>query len=114
MKRIVTITNAGLAFALEIGMLAALCYWGVRTGRSTFGKTLLGIGAPAAGIAVWATFLAAGGHSVHLPTVVEAALKLGVFLLAAVALGGTGHRRLGIAFAALAVLSVVVEYTVGT
>ncbi|WP_194897539.1 YrdB family protein [Catenulispora pinisilvae] len=114
MKSAVTITNAGLAFALEMAMLAVLVYWGIHTGGNGLAKAALAVGAPAAAIAIWATFLAAGGHPVNLPTVPEAALKLAVFLVAALALAGTGHRTMAIAFAALAVLSVLIEYTVGT
>jgi hypothetical protein len=113
-KSVVTTTNAGLAFALEMAMLAALVYWGIRTGNNAVTKTVLAVGAPAAGIGIWATFLAGGGHPVNLPTALEAALKLVVFLVAALALAGTGHRTLGVVFAALAVLTVVIEYTVGT
>jgi len=113
-KSVVTTTNAGLAFALEMAMLAALIYWGIRTGGNAVAKTVLAVGASAAAIAIWATFLAGGGHPVNLPTVLEAALKLAVFLVAALALARTGHRALGVVFAVLAVLTVVIEYTVGT
>lgn len=114
MKSVITITNAGLAFALEMGMLAALVYWGIRTGGNAATKTVLAVGAPAAAITVWAVFLAAGGHPVTLPKALEAAVKLGVLLTAALALAGTGHRTPAIVFAALTVLSVAIEYTVGT
>ncbi|GAA2054731.1 hypothetical protein GCM10009839_73800 [Catenulispora yoronensis] len=114
MKSVVTTVNAGLAFALEMGMLAALCWWGIRTGRGAVSKTLLAGGSVAAGITVWAVFLAAGGHAVELPKVVEAGVKLGVFFVAAVVLGVCGHRWWGVGFGVLAVVSVVVEYGVGT
>lgn len=112
MKSAVTTTNAGLAFTLELAMLAALVVWGVHTGDGALAKTVLAILAPAAAIAVWAAFLAAGGHPVNLPTAAEVALKLAVFLVAAWALIGSGHSALGIVFAGLAVVSVVIEYTV--
>ncbi|GAA1992133.1 DUF2568 domain-containing protein [Catenulispora subtropica] len=114
MKSVVTGANAGLAFALELGLLAALCHWGVRTGRTTLTKTVLAAGATIAGIVVWAVFLAAGGHTVHLPEVAEALLKSAVFLVAAGILATGGRRRLGIGFAVAALVSVVIEYTVGT
>ncbi|NUR30506.1 MAG: YrdB family protein [Catenulispora sp.] len=114
MKSAITGTNAVLAFALELGMLSALCYWGIRTGRSTLTKTLRAVGAVTAGVVVWAVFLAAGGHTVHLPEVAEALLKLAVFLGAAAIVASGGRKRLGIGFAVAAVVSVVVEYTVGT
>jgi hypothetical protein len=59
--------------------------------------------------------LRAGGQPPGDPSeAAGSALKLALFLVAALALTGTGHRTLGIVFAALAVLSVVIEYTVGT
>jgi hypothetical protein len=101
----------GLGFAAEMGALAALCYWGVRTGRSTVAKALLALGAMAALMIVWGVFFAAGGHSVNLPRPVEIAGKLAVFALAALALRATGRRSLTTWFAAVAVASVALEYT---
>ena len=114
MKSIVITINAGLAFTLEMAMLAALVYWGIHTGNNAVVKTLLAVLAPAAAIGIWAAFLAAGGHPVYMPKVPQAVLKLAVFLTAALALAGTGLKALGIVFAVLAVLTVVIEYTVGT
>lgn len=114
MKRAITTTNAGLAFTLEVAMLAALVYWGIATGGGTLAKVVLAVVAPAVAVAIWWAFLAAAGHPVNLPTPAEIAVKLAVFLVAALALAGTGHRTLGVVFAALAVLTVVIEYTAGT
>ena len=114
MKSVITNTNAGLAFLLEMAMLAALVYWGIHTGGNALTKTVLAILAPAAAIAVWAVFLAAGGHPVNLPTALEATLKLVVFLVAALALAGAGQRPLAIVLAVLAALTVAIEYSVGT
>ena len=112
MKSIVTTTNAGLAFVLEMAMLAALVAWGVHTGGGAVLKVVLAVAAPAAAIAVWAAFLAGGGHPVNLPKAAEIALKLAVFLVTALALAGSGHLMLGVVFAVLAVLTVVIEYSV--
>lgn len=46
--------NLALAFLLELGILAALVYWGFSTGSTTLVKILLGIGAPLVAILVWA------------------------------------------------------------
>lgn len=114
MKKTVTTANAALAFTLEMAMLAALVFWGVHTGGSLLIKILLALAAPAAAVVVWWAFLAAAGHPVNLPTGPEAALKLVVFLIAALALYGAGQHVLGAVFAVAAVLTVVIEYAVGT
>ncbi|MGI8334723.1 YrdB family protein [Actinomadura scrupuli] len=106
----VTAVNAGLAFALEMGLLAALCFWGVRTGGGVVGKTLLGVGTPVLAAALWGLFLAAGGPRYAIPVPAQIALKLALFGAAAMALHRTGHTTLGIAFGVLAVLCVSVEY----
>jgi len=113
-KSTVTTANAALAFTLEMAMLAALVYWGIHTGGNVLIKVVLAVAAPAVAVVVWWAFLAAAGHPVNLPTVPEAALKLVVFLVAAVALYGAGQHVLGVVFAVLGVVTVVVEYTVGT
>src|SRR5258708_2038194 len=97
-----------------MAMLAALLYWGIDVGGNALIKTALAVVAPAAAIAVWWALLAAAGHPVNLPTVAEAALKLVVFLVAALALFGTGKHVPGVVFAGLAVLTVAIEYVVGT
>ncbi len=106
----VTATNAGLAFALELGLLAALCYWGFSTGPGLVVKCLLGLGAPALAAVLWGLFLAAGGPRFPVPVGVQIVLKLVLFGLAGWALAGTGHTVLGLVFGALAVLSIGVEY----
>ncbi|OKI17291.1 YrdB family protein [Streptomyces sp. CB03911] len=108
----VTVVNAGVAFALEMGLLAALCYWGVRTGRSVPVKILLAIGAPALAATVWGLFLAAGGPKFPLPTAATIVLKLLVLGTAPLALAATGRPVLAAVFGGLAVVSVAVEYTV--
>ncbi|MFI6445800.1 YrdB family protein [Kitasatospora sp. NPDC050543] len=106
-----TVANAALAFALEIGMLAALCYWGIHTGRGPVGKTLLAIGAPVLAGVVWGLFLAGGGPRYELPVPARIVIKLAVFGLAALALSASGRTTLGLVLGALALLTVAVEYT---
>ncbi len=107
----VTVVNAGLALALELGLLAALGYWGACTGGSTAVSVLLAIAAPALAAVVWGLFLAAGGPRFPLPLAGEIVLKLAALGAGALALYGTGHHALGVVFGGLAVLSVAVEYT---
>ncbi|MGW3041491.1 YrdB family protein [Kitasatospora sp. NPDC001159] len=104
-------TNAGLAFGLELAMLAALCYWGFKTGSNLATRLLLGLGAPALAGIVWGLFLAAGGPKFRQPLGVEIVLKLLVLLTAALALHATGRTTLAVVYAVLVVISVAVEYT---
>ncbi|MFD8704563.1 YrdB family protein [Kitasatospora sp. NPDC059648] len=106
-----TAANAGLAFGLELAMLAALCYWGFRTGSTPAVRLLLGIGAPALAATVWGLFLAAGGPKFPQPLAVEISLKVLVLETAALALHASGRSALAVVFAVLAVVSVTVEYT---
>ncbi|MFJ9842765.1 YrdB family protein [Kitasatospora sp. NPDC101155] len=106
-----TATNAGLAFGLELAMLAALCYWGFKTGPNLATRLLLGIGAPALAATVWGLFLAAGGPKFRPPLGVDIALKLLVLLTAALALHATGRTTLAVVYAVLVVISVAVEYS---
>lgn len=48
--------NLALAFLLELGVLAALGYWGFQTGHGTAVHIGLGIGAPLIAIGVWAVY----------------------------------------------------------
>lgn len=48
--------NLALAFLLELGVLAALGFWGFSTGSGTIAKVVLGIGLPLAAIVVWGLF----------------------------------------------------------
>ncbi|MFJ9694544.1 YrdB family protein [Kitasatospora sp. NPDC101183] len=106
-----TATNAGLAFGLELALLAALCYWGFRTGSNLATRLLLGLGAPVAAGTVWGLFLAAGGPRFRQPLAVEIVLKLLVLGTAALALHATGHPTLARVYGALVVVSVAVEYS---
>ena len=50
--------NIVVSFLLEMAMLVALVYWGLRTGQGVWLKLLLGAGVPVAVIIVWGLFLA--------------------------------------------------------
>jgi hypothetical protein len=105
----ITMANAAVMFALEVGMLVALCFWGFTTGGNMAAKTLLGVGAPFIAGVLWWLFLAGGGPRYSTPTSVQVALKLALFGTAALALYGMGHPVLGIAFAALSAVAVAAE-----
>ncbi|MFD5464169.1 YrdB family protein [Kitasatospora sp. NPDC127059] len=106
-----TATNAGLAFGLELALLASLCYWGFKTGSSLATRLLLGLGAPALAATFWGLFLAAGGPRFRQPLGVEIALKLLALLTGALALHAGGRTTLAVVYAVLVVISVTVEYT---
>ncbi|MFB7909000.1 DUF2568 domain-containing protein [Kitasatospora sp. NPDC059146] len=107
-----TMANAGLAFGLELALLASLCYWGFRTGSGLGTRLLLGLGAPALAAAFWGLFLAAGGPRFRQPLGVEIVLKLLALLTGALALHAGGRTTLAVVYAVLVVVSVTVEYTV--
>ncbi|MER6301392.1 YrdB family protein [Kitasatospora sp. NPDC001539] len=105
-----TAANAGLAFGLELALIAALCAWGFETGPDLAARLLLGIGAPALAATVWGLFLAAGGPRFRLPLAAEIALKPLVLLAGALALHATGRTALAVVYAVLVLVSVTVEY----
>lgn len=96
--------NLGVAFFLELGVLAALGYWGFTTGQNTLLKIILGLGAPAVAIVVWAIF-GAPKSSTQLQGAAYLALQAVFFGAGALALAVAGQRGLGIAFALIAVVN---------
>jgi Protein of unknown function (DUF2568) len=87
-------------FALEIGALVALGYWGFKTGDSAVADIVLGIGAPLAGAVIWGLFVSPKAKYGS-PTR-QAAFEALVFGAATLALLHAGRTGLAIAFAAIA------------
>ena len=87
--------NLLLRFLLELCALAALGYWGFRTGQSMPVKLLLGIGAPLVAAVVWGMFVAPKA-SVPVPVWLWLALQAIIFGLAAAGLAAAGQRALAI------------------
>ena len=98
--------NLALAFLLELGVLAALGYWGFQTGQGTIAKFGLGIGAPVLAVVVWWLF-GAPQAMWHLNGIFRLLLEVIFFGSAAVALYTAGQHKLGVAFALLFVLNTV-------
>ena len=98
------LANLGLAFGLELCMLAALAYWGAVTGNNLVAKVTLGIGAPLVAIVVWGLFMAPQA-TFTLPPLAHTALFVVIFGLAAVALGRAGQPLLAVIFAVVAALN---------
>jgi hypothetical protein len=86
--------NLVLRFVLEMCALAALCYWGFRTGDGPLVGPVLGVGAPLLGAVVWGLF-ASPRARVYLPLAGRLAVELVFFGSASAGLYATGHSVLG-------------------
>jgi hypothetical protein len=98
--------NLGLAFALELAAIAGLAYWGFHTGAGTGIRVVLGIGAPALAIVLWALF--AAPQATFGSPVLYALTALLVFGGAALALWSTGQHVLGVLLVALFVANLAI------
>jgi len=87
------LANLALRFLLELCALAALGYWGFKTGESVVAKVGLGIGAPLLAAVVWGTFLAPRA-TIPMTGLLGLVLELVVFGLAAAALYSAGRPTL--------------------
>lgn len=91
--------NLGLAFFVELGMLAAFTWSGFSLHQNVYIKVLVGIVVPAVIIVFWGKFLAPNaGTRLHAPALEIA--KFTLFGLAAAALWIGDHRTAGIIFGA--------------
>ena len=96
--------NAGLAFLLELAMLAAFGYWGFQGEKSMWIKWGLGIGTPLVAAILWGLLLAPRAEK-RLNSQWGTLLSLGLFLLAALALYQTNHPTLAITLAVIAIVN---------
>ncbi len=101
--------NLALAFLLELALLAAFAYWGLRTGASTAAKLVLGIGVPVLVAIIWGVFMAPNS-SLRLQGVAYLALRLVLFGLAVAALLAAGRPILGALLGLLFVVNTVLLY----
>jgi hypothetical protein len=101
--------NLALRFLLELGVLAALAYWGFQTGQTTISKIVLGIGAPVVAAVVWG-LLGAPRASWHLKGAWRLLLEVIFFGLPTVALFVAGQHLLSVAFALVFILSTILIY----
>ena len=100
--------NLVLRFLLELSALTATAYWGFAT-ASGLTQWVLGLGAPALVALVWGLFVSPNAK-VELPRPVQFAIELLVFAAAAVALVHAGQPVLGIALAAVELVSGTLNY----
>jgi hypothetical protein len=92
-------------FALEIGALVALGYWGFDTGDSAIEDIVLGIGAPLVGAILWGLFVSPKAK--YGSPVRKALFEAVVFGSATLALAAAGQALVAIAFAVVAVVDSV-------
>ena len=104
--------NLALRFLLELVALAALGYWGFKSGNGALAKAGLGLGAPLVAAVVWGTFLSPQAP-VQLPGLLALILQALVFGLAAASLVATGHRTLALVFVVLVVINALLMYIWG-
>jgi Protein of unknown function (DUF2568) len=91
--------NLGLAFALELVALVALCYWGFHIGSSTAVHIVLGIALPLAAATLWGLFAAAAKPRFAVPVWFKIFIKTLVYGATTVGLYVTGHHWLAPIFA---------------
>jgi Protein of unknown function (DUF2568) len=100
-----------LRVTMEIGIVAALAFWGATTPASTWLSVALGIGAPLVGFGIWGAvdFRRAGRYGEPLRLVEE----LVISLLAAAALDAAGRPVLAVALALLSIGYHALVYATG-
>jgi hypothetical protein len=103
--------NDGVRFVLELCALAAIGYWGWRTGNSTASRLVLTIGGIVIVAAVWGIFRSESDAVVGVSTPVRVVIEVAVFAAAMAALAAVGRTRLAIAFAVIAAINEVLNYT---
>ena len=89
-------------FALELGALAALGYWGFKAGGTTAARIVLGVGAPIAAIVLWWTFVSPNAPVEN--GVLKAGVEAMVFGSAVFALFAVDRPRLAVPFALVALV----------
>jgi len=99
-----------LRVLLEVGVVAALGYWGVHTGQSTSAKVLLGIGAPLVGFGFWG---AVDFHRSRHGEMLRLVQELVISGLAAAACYAAGRHALAIALATLSIVYHALVYASG-
>jgi Protein of unknown function (DUF2568) len=103
--------NDGVRFLLELCALAAVAYWGWRTGGSTVSRLLLAGGCVILIAVVWGVFRSESDAVVEVPTAVRIVIEIAVFAAATAALAAVGCPRLAVAFAIVAAINEILNYT---
>jgi K+-sensing histidine kinase KdpD len=98
--------NLVFRFALELVVLVALFLWGVSVSGELLVRIVLGLGAPALAVAVWALFVAPRA-SRRLPDPQRLAVEIVVFGAGVLAFLATGEVLLGAMLAAAAAINFI-------
>jgi hypothetical protein len=101
--------NLGLAFILELCLLAIFGFWGVFIAPSLILKVILGGGLPLLLAGVWGKFLAPAS-STRLKEPGLSITKVVIFSLAALCLYSTGQAVLAIVFWVIAMGNLILLY----
>jgi Protein of unknown function (DUF2568) len=96
--------NLAFRFILELVVLVALAIWGFGASPEPIVRVVLGLGAPAIAIAVWATFVSPRAPR-RLADPARLALEIAVFGAGVLALVLAGHLVPGVLLAIAAALS---------
>ena len=104
--------NLGLAFFLELGVLATLCYFGFVIGKNWLAKGSLSLGLLVLAVLIWGMFGApqAAWRLSGIPFVL---LQILFFGSAALALVIAHKRRLGLAFGLAFVINIALAFVWG-
>jgi hypothetical protein len=101
-----------IRFLLELAMLAALGYWGFKTGDSAVMQWLLGLGTPALAAVLWGLYIAPKAtHKV--PKAVWIGLQVVLFGAAAGALAAVAPQSLAVVFAVAVVVDGAAVLAIG-
>lgn len=101
--------NLGLAFLLELAMLAAFAYWGFHTGSTTLTRLLLSVGVPLIVAVIWGLFMAPKARR-RLRGGAYQLARIVIFGLAAAALALAGAPIVAIVFVILFLLNTILLY----
>ncbi|MCR8633480.1 YrdB family protein [Paenibacillus radicis (ex Xue et al. 2023)] len=101
---VIKLANLVLRFILELSALAALGYWGFKTGNGWIAKTIFGIGTPVLAAVVWGLFVSPKA-TYNVGELAKLAIEIIVFGSAAIALYYSGQTKLCVIFVVAAVVS---------
>ena len=104
--------NLGFRFILELVVLASMLLWGFSSSDNLLIQLVLGIGAAAAVIAVWGTFVAPKAAR-RLEDPMRVALEVVVFGAGALALIASGYLIAGVLLAVTAAISIALMFAWG-
>lgn len=97
--------NLLVMFLLELGVLAAVGYWGFTLSAPWWLRIIVALGGIACFIAIWALFGAAGGATYPATGIWRVVLEIGWFGGGAGALALAGNTTLAVVFAIVFVLN---------